>query len=451
MNFSFSRFSLILGLLGAPGVLTVTRAAPGPARPNVVFIMADDLGYGDLGCYGAPDIRTPNIDRLAQQGVRLTDFYANGPTCSPTRYAFMTGRYQQRGGLEYALFYQEMGAGLPAGGQTLAEYLRKAGYATALIGKWHLGYDPERIPTQQGFDYFFGLLGGNHHYFTHVDRSGVPDLFLNDKPVVRKGYSTDLFTDDAIRYLGETLQQPFFLFLAYNAPHFPYQGPGDEAREVRPNEKSWGEGTRAHFVSMVERLDLGVGRVLAELARRGLAENTLVVFTSDNGGDPKGRNLPLRELKSSVWEGGIRVPCIVRFPGRLPAGSESTQVGITMDWTASLLALAQAPRPAALDGIDLLPLLAGTRPSKDRTLFWRRVPEPVRRGVNPMRAMRSGKWKFIDQPDGTRFLFDLSSDPGESRNLAPKHADVCVEFQRQLEQWEAQFPSTNPPAATTGR
>lgn len=436
---------LLIGVVTAPA-----QSADRGAKPNILFIMADDLGYGDLGSYGVPDIRTPHLDRLARQGVRLTDFYANGPTCSPTRYAFMTGQYQQRGGLEYALFYQQKGAGLPPDGATLATRLKTAGYATALIGKWHLGYDEGRTPNRQGFDYFFGLLGGNHHYFNHLDRSGVPDLFLNEQPVERDGYSTGLFTNDALRYLGETRDQPFFLFLAYNAPHFPYQGPGDAAREVKPKEKSWGQGTRANYVSMVERLDQGIGRVLAELERRGLAENTLVVFTSDNGGDPKGRNLPLRELKSSVWEGGIRVPCIVRFPGRVPAGVESSQVGITMDWTVSLLKIAGAPKPA-LDGIDILPLLAGKRPPQTRTLFWRRVPEPVRRGVKPMRAMRAGSWKFIDKPDGTRFLFDLSSDPSESHDLAAAHPERCAEFQRQLDAWEAQFPASNPPASKARR
>jgi len=420
-------------------------------RPNILFILADDLGYGDLGCYGAPDIRTPHLDRLATQGMRLTDFYANGATCSPTRYAFITGRYQQRGGLEYALYYQEMGAGLPPGDDTLASRLRSAGYATALIGKWHLGYDADRQPNRQGFEYFFGLLGGNHHYFTHVDRMGVPDLFLNEQPVERTGYSTDLFTDDALRYLREKRDRPFFLFLAYNAPHFPYQGPGDAARDVKPKDKSWSEGSRAHFVSMVESLDRGVGRVLAELDRLGLKDNTLVVFTSDNGGDLRGRNLPLRGLKGSLWEGGIRVPCIVRFPGRVATGRISDQPAITMDWTATLLALAGATKPA-LDGIDILPILnSSTRSHQERTLFWRRVPEPVRGGVKPQRAVREGRWKLVDHPDGPWHLFNLIADPGEKNDVAAAHPERCAQLQRKLDAWEQEFPANNPPATKTPR
>jgi len=415
------------------------------AKPNIIFILADDLGYGDLGCYGCPDIRTPRLDALAAQGMRFTDAYANGPTCSPTRYAFMTGQYQQRGGLEYALNYQEKNAGLPPGGETLPSLLKKTGYQTALVGKWHLGYDAERVPNAQGFDHFFGLLGGNHHYFKHVDRLGYPDLFLNHQPVEREGYSTDLFTDDALRFLAEHRDRPFFLFLSYNAPHFPYQGPNDAARLVEPKSPSWQSGTRANYISMVEHLDMSVGRVLDELDRLGLAKNTLVVFTSDNGGDPMGRNLPLSGLKGSLWEGGIRVPCIARWPGLIPAGSVSRAPIMTMDWTATFLALAKTQSSAHLDGINLVPILHGETPTTERALFWRRVPEPMRKKVIPQRAVRFGSWKYLEERNQPPRLFDLAADLAEKNNLAPQHPDRCAHLRRLLDDWEATMPASNPP------
>ncbi len=418
-------------------------------KPNLVFILCDDLGYGDLGCQGAPDIRTPRLDALAAQGMRFTDAYANGPTCSPTRHAFMTGRYQQRGGLEYALSYQEKNAGLPPEGETLPRLLQAAGWHTALIGKWHLGYDPERAPNAQGFDHFFGLLGGNHHYFQHMDRLGHHDLFLNREPVKREGYSTDLFTDDAIRFLRENRDRPFFLFLSHPAPHFPYQGPGDAARVVEPKTSSWQSGTRANYVSMVEHVDLAIGRVLDDLDHLGLAKDTLLVFTSDNGGDPMGRNLPLSGLKGSLGEGGIRVPCLARWPGVIPAGKTSSVPIITMDWTATFLALAGATRRETADGVNLLPLLRGeTDALPPRELFWRRVPEPVRGKVVPQRAVRSGSWKYLEEKDAAPRLFDLARDPDESSDEFRGHPDLCAKLRSKLDAWEGTMPASNPPFAS---
>jgi len=256
----------------------------GDEQPNIVFIMADDLGYGDLGCYGATDIETPHLDRLASEGVRMTDFYANGAVCSPTRIAFLTGRYQQRLGMDNALYYQEMGRGLPVDGLTIGDALGSAGYVTGLSGKWHVGYDYERQPNQQGFHHFFGLLGGNHHYFEHVDRIGVADLWLNNEPIQREGYTTDLITEDAIAFIERERESPFFLFVSHAAPHFPWQGPDDVAKVIRPKHKSWQLGDRETYIAMVERMDEGIGQILAKIESAGLREKTLVVFTSDNGG-----------------------------------------------------------------------------------------------------------------------------------------------------------------------
>ena len=411
-------------------------------RPHVLFILADDLGYGDLGCYGCEDIRTPNLDRLATEGVRFTDFYANAAVCSPTRAAFLTGRYQQRIDLDDALYYQEKGRGLPVDGETLADSLKKAGYATALAGKWHLGYDEGRRPNQQGFDRFFGLLGGNHHYFKHMDRIGIPDLFENETQIEREGYSTDLISDEAIRFLRELMPtKPTFLFLSYNAPHFPFQGPEDRDKPVQPKRKNWQQGDRSTYVAMVESMDKGIGRVLAELDRLGLRRQSLVVFTSDNGGDVHSRNAPLRDHKGSLWEGGVRVPCIARWPGVLPAGEETRQVGITMDWSATIRRSAGLLKDESFeDGIDLMPMLTGRKQVRERTLFWRRIRGPVRRKTPEGRAVRHGKWKWVEKANGERFLGDLQNDVGEMNNLIGDRPDMANKLTRLLDEWERQFP-----------
>ncbi len=412
--------------------------APAAAeKPNVVFILADDLGYGDLGCYGCPDIRTPNLDRLAKDGVRLTDFYANAMVCTPTRCALMTGRYQQRiGGLEWAIYPGVKRLGLPPKERTIARLLRERGYRTAMTGKWHLGYTNDRAPNHHGFERFFGLLSGNHNHFTHKEPNGEPDLYLDTKPVEQKGYSTHLITDHALKFLDEIKAQPFFLYVAYNAPHFPFQGPDDAGREI--TRQGWSKGTRETYVKMVEGIDEGVGKLLAALKTYGLDEKTLVVFTSDNGGWYLSRNAPLRGQKTEVWEGGIRVPCVARFPGKLPAGKTSSQVGITMDWTATIAALAgvTAPKDRAFDGIDLLPLLSGKEPVKKRTLFWRRVDHTA---TKTHRAVRDGDWKYIDETSGKQYLFNLADDVGEKNNLAGKMPEKTHALKKLVEQWEKEI------------
>ncbi len=406
-------------------------------KPSIVFILADDLGYGDLGCYGCPDIRTPHLDRLAADGVKFTDFYANAAVCTPTRAAFLTGRYQQRLGLDNALYYQEMGRGMPASGKTIADALRSVGYATGLSGKWHLGYDLEYQPLQQGFDHFFGLLGGNHHYFEHMDRIGVPDLWLGNEAVKRQGYSTDLITEDAMTFIEKNRKQPFFLYLAHAAPHFPWQGPDDRDKVIKPKHKSWQQGDRETYIAMVESMDSGIGKVLAKLDELSLRGNTLVVFTSDNGGHTYSRNTPLRGSKATIWEGGTRVPCIARWPGVLPAGETTSQAGITMDWTATFRRLAGlAADPAGEDGIHLLPMLTGKKPERERTLFWRRKKGVIRKSVEEGRAVRHGPWKLVEQATGERFLFHLTLDIGETRNLLDEKPDLAAKLSAELDAWE---------------
>ena len=442
------------------GYLTQLIAAT-ETKPNVVFILADDLGYGDLGCYRAPDIKTPNIDRLAREGVRFTDFYANGCVCTPTRCGLMTGRYQQRiGGLETAIPPGAKHLGLPAQEKTLADMLRAAGYRTSISGKWHLGYKPEMMPTAHGFNHHFGLLSGNHDYFSHKENNGEADLYLDGKPVEVEGYSTHLITDDAVKSIAQSAAdilsaeekaparqqhvgsktsagpgKPFFLYVAFNAPHAPFEGPEDT--DKKPDVHSWNKGTRETYVKMVEEMDSGVGKILEALDKHGFAENTLVVFESDNGGASLSRNLPLAKYKGSLWEGGVRVPCIARFPGRIPAGTETHQVGITMDWSATIAKLAGAkpPKDRPFEGVDLLPLISGKKKSVDRTLFWRSVDFSF---VKLFRAVRDGDWKFIENyRTGEKFLYNLHDDIGERNNLLVENVPVANKLKAKLDKWEA--------------
>ncbi len=432
------RTALLLALLIHVACAGHAQETPPAARPNIIFILADDLGYGDLGCYGAEDIQTPHLDQMASDGLRFTDFYANGAVCSPTRIAFLTGRYQQRVGMDNALYYQEMGRGLPASGETIADGLRSAGYVTGVSGKWHVGYDRVRQPLQQGFDHFFGLLGGNHHYFEHMDRIGVPDLWRGNEPVECEGYTTTLITDDATKFIDRNKEKTFFLFLSHAAPHFPWQGADDADKLVRPKTKSWQQGDRVTYKSMVESMDAGIGRVLETLDRLGLREKTLVVFSSDNGGHTYSRNAPLRGGKSEIWEGGTRVPCIARWPDVIPAGKTTKQVGITMDWTATFRRLAGLESDAdGEDGIDLLPILCGDAAVRQRTLYWRRKHGPRRKGFEEGRAVRQGRWKLVQQKtQSEQLLFDLQTDPSESNNVIASHPDQARTLHQLLDDWE---------------
>ena len=404
-------------------------------QPNVVLIVTDDLGYGDVGSYGAPDAKTPNIDRLAREGVRLTDFYANGSTCTPTRAALISGRYQQRFELERPLG-TGVDTGLPAEGRSLPQLLKNNGYATGLVGKWHLGERPQFGPSAHGFDYFFGFKSGLIDYYQHTDQTGKHDLFENETPAHVDGYMTDLITQRSVRFIEQHARQRFFLEIAYNAPHWPYQVPDhpstarDDAVHLQPYDPD--SGTRHDYVAMLERADQGIGAILALLDKTGLTENTLVIFTNDNGGEWLSRNAPLFHRKWTLWEGGIRVPAILRWPGRLPADQVSRQVGITVDLTASILAATNTPVPAAArpDGINLLPILGGRSPAVERTLFWRTYYANRRQ-----RAVRSGDWKLLIDGESA-MVFDLRNDLGERNDLARERQDVARRLRPLIAAWE---------------
>jgi arylsulfatase A-like enzyme len=428
-------------------ILVASSPALAQRPPNVVLVMMDDLGYGDIGSYGAADVRTPNIDRLAREGVRFTDAYANGAVCTPTRAALITGRYQQRVGLEWFLTVApaDRELGLPATETSLPALLRKNGYATALYGKWHIGFKPEFGPNAHGFDEFYGFLSGAHSYYTsHANVRGIgdgpPDFFENTTPVEATGYLTDEISRRAVGFINRNADKPFFIEVAYNAVHWPFEPPGlpragtaaGARKRLRQAPEDSLPATRADYVRMLESADAGIGQILAALDRRGLTGNTLVIFTNDNGGEWLSRNAPFFHRKGTLWEGGIRVPLIMRWPRELPRGKVSRQAAITVDVTASILAAAGVRAPASYrpDGIDLLPMLRGTAPVTDRQLFWR-----ANRPDRQQRAVRSGKWKLL--VDGSQLmLFDLSLDPGERTDLAARRPDLVVKLNRQLADWE---------------
>jgi len=439
---------LALLALAALG-LSAEGSAQAPARPNVIFIMTDDLGYGDLGIYGATDVSTPSLDRLASEGVRFTDFYSNGPNCSPTRAGFLTGRYQQRSGIENPLGQRDTAAGLgvEADGRTLPQLLKNNGYRTALFGKWHMGYEDNQVPNAHGFDEFFGFLSGYLDFYQHTNGYGEPDLWENRRPVSAEGYLTDLITERSVRFIEDNAGAPFFLSVQYNAPHWPYQPPDSPsvARDNAGHLQPYSENTssRADYVAMVERVDRGVGEIVAAVERAGIAGETLVIFTNDNGGEWLSRNQPLFQRKSSVWEGGIRVPAMMRWPGVIPENLVTDQVGITMDLTATILAATGANVPADLDleGIDLMPIVTGETPEVERTLFWRT------RGT--ARAVRSGDYKLIVQYEGVvelNFVFNLRQDIGERNDLAwsPQGQAVARRLRPLLDAWEAEVTADAP-------
>ena len=437
MMHRLSTLMIALSLI-ATGLLAQGRTVD-PNKPNVILIVTDDIGYGDFGVYGAPDVRTPNIDRLAKQGARLTDFYA-APQCTPTRAALITGRYQQRVLLERALgsVGGELEKGLPATGRSLPQLLKNGGYATGLIGKWHLGYKPEFGPNAHGFDYFFGFLSGYIDFYTHTrGGDGESDLFENTSPIHEDGYMTDLITARATRFITEHAAAPFFLEVTYNAAHWPFQPPDRPSKAPR-NSAFQGPAdsipaTRKDYVAMIERADAGVGRITRMLDSLDLTSRTLVIFTNDNGGEWLSRNAPLFHRKDTLWEGGIRVPAIFRWPGRIPAGQTSAQVGITMDLTATILSATHSSVPlnARLDGIDLLPVLQRRSSAVERMVFWR-IDTPSRQ----QRAVRQGAWKLLVDGDDL-LLFNLREDVGERNDLAARRPDMVRKLLPLIKAWEA--------------
>jgi arylsulfatase A-like enzyme len=412
-----------LGLLFAAG--TTADAA---RKPNVVVIVGDDMGYADIGCHGCKDIPTPHLDSLAKNGVRCTSGYVSGPYCSPTRAGLLTGRYQTR-------FGHEFNPGPPGQGQndakglslketTFADRMKAAGYATGAVGKWHLGGDPAFHPAKRGFDEYFGFLGGAHPYFAD---KGAP-IYRGTAVVDEKEYLTDAFGREAVAFIDRHQAKPFFLYLAFNAVHTPMQA-ADKYLKRFPDIK---EKNRQTYAAMMSAMDDAIGRVLAKLRDAKLEQDTLIFFVSDNGGPPvnASSNAPLNGRKATTWEGGVRVPFLVQWKGRLPGGLVYEQPVIQLDILPTALAAAgmAPPSDAKFDGVDLLPYLEGKRGgSPHEALFWR---------FGPQTAVRMGDWKLTEATgSGGKKLFNLKDDIGETKDLSAAHPEKVKELQAAWDAW----------------
>jgi arylsulfatase A-like enzyme len=419
-------------------------------RPNIVFIVADDLGFADLGCYGGREAEfgpvSPVLDGLAAAGLKFTQGYANSPVCSPTRFALMTGRYQYRlrGAAEEPINSKSRGSatlGLPPEHPTLPSLLRDGGYRTALIGKWHLGYPPHFSPIKSGYQSFFGPMSGGVDYFSHCDSRGTHDLWQGEQEHREDGYLTDLITDRAVQWLGEVAGpagggQPFFLSLHYTAPHWPWETRDDAAlaEEVKDNLFHLHGGNIHRYRKMIHQMDEGIGRVMAALRQAGVDRDTLVVFTSDNGGERFSDNWPLVGGKMDLTEGGIRVPWIAHWPAAIAPGGVSDQQCLTMDWSATMLAAAGVAADAdhPLDGVSLLPVLHDPAATFERVMAWRMN----HRG---QRALRLGDWKYL-QVDGHEYLFKLPDDERERANHAKREPERLAAMRQAWEDWAATMP-----------
>ena len=426
-------------------------------RPNIVFILTDDLGWGDLSIDGQTNYQTPHLDQLAKEGIRFSQAYSASPVCTPTRVSFFTGRYPGRiplGNQEPLASVQQIGntVGLPPEHPTIASLLKANGYETALVGKWHCGYLPKYSPLKSGFDEFFGNFSGAIDYFRHVDTSGEPDLWEAEVPIEEIGYVTDLFSDRAIDFLKKPHDRPFYLSLHYTAPHWPWEGPNDielsQALIGQDNLQNWvNTGTAESYAAVMESLDNGIGRVLQALNDAGIADNTIVIFASDNGGEKFSNFGAFQGKKGNLYEGGIRVPTFIRWPGVIEPNQINEQVIITHDITATILA-ATGTNPDAnypLDGENLLPIIKGEISVSPRILLWRHkgnnrpgLPPRVRQG-----AVRSGDWKYL-QVGENEYLFDLANDEKEEINLQKENRKVFEELKSKYQTWDSELKPYSP-------
>ncbi len=448
------------------GALLGISAAAGSQRPNLLLIISDDQGYPDLGCLGLKPVRTPTLDRLAAEGVRGTSFYVTWPACTPSRGSILTGRFPQRNGLfdmvrndmtnyghrytpeEYALS-PEMTLGLDPREQTLGDVLKRAGYRTGVVGKWDMGQARRFLPLQRGFDFFHGIGNNGIDYYTH-ERYGIPSMFHgNERTQADKGtYVTDVFKREALRFIRESQGQPWFLYLAFTAPHSASSFGSD------PADKKTREGVQApekyvalyrdqvkderlaKYYAAVTCMDEAIGEILADLKQAGAGENTLLLFLSDNGGSGNGGNAPLKAGKTTLWEGGLRVPFLAWWPGQLPAGRVSDEFLTTLEILPTFAAAAQAPLPAAvkLDGFDLLPVLRDGKKSPRTEMFWQRRGD---------KAARVGRWKWVESEKG-RGLFDLAADPGEARDLSAAEPQTLKRLQDRFAAWRQEMDRAEP-------
>lgn len=451
-------------ILYACALLVITSAASA-AKPNVVLIVSDDQGYPDLGCIGTKPIQTPNLDRLASEGVRATSFYVTWCACTPSRGSILTGRYPPRNGLydmvrndmvnyghrytqeEYAVS-PEMTLGLDPKEITIGDMLRAGGYVNGVVGKWDMGQARRYLPLQRGFDFFYGHGNNGIDYYTH-SRYGVPSLFRgNQRTEEDKGkYITNVFGREALAFTREHAgRRPFLLYLPFNAPHFAStlaEDNGGEKADVQAPEEEVAryrgivrEEKLARYYAAVTVMDRVIGDVLKAIDEAGQTDNTIVMFMSDNGGSGNDGNAPLKGAKSTMWEGGLRVPFIIRWPGKVPAGKVTDEFLTTLEIVPTLLAATGAPAPkdVKLDGFDMLPVLRGKEPSPRQDMFWQRRLD---------KAARVGHWKWLDSAKG-KGLYDLSNDIGETKDLSEEKPEVFQMIQARFAAWRTEMDATEP-------
>lgn len=453
------RFALILVLLSP-----VLLLAQDP-KPNVLLIISDDQVWPDLGCLGLKPIQTPNLDRIAAEGVRASNFYVTWSACTPSRGSLLTGRYPQRNGLydmvrndlvnyghrftpdEYAVS-PEMTLGLDPKELTLADHLRKSGYVNGVVGKWDMGQAKRYLPLQRGFDFFYGHGNNGIDYYTH-ERYGIPSLFRgNERTEEDKGtYVTEVFEREAVAFVKEHAgKKPFFLYLPFNAPHSAstlaednggekpgVQAPEEEIAKYRGFVK---EEKLARYFAAVTRMDAAIGRVLEAIEAAGETDETIVIFLSDNGGSGNGGNAPLRGSKSTMWEGGLRVPFLMKWPGQIPAGTVTDEFLTSLEILPTLLAATGTPAPEGLklDGFDLLPVLRGEMSSPRSEMFWKRRSDV---------AARVGPYKWVQSAKGEG-LFNLSTDPGEEHDLSTEKPEVLERVKARFAAWQAEMEASEP-------
>jgi arylsulfatase A len=458
------------------------RAAPlqaaTPSPPNILLILSDDQGYHDLGCYGNAQIKTPHLDRLAREGVRLTNFYVTWPACTPSRGSLLTGRYPQRNGIfdmirneapdygkkysaaEYAVTFERIG-GMDTRELLLPKALKPAGYTSGIVGKWDLGIHKRFLPLARGFAEFYGFVNTGIDYYTH-ERYGVASMYRDNRPTEEDNgtYCTDLFQREALRFLRQNRDRPFFLYVPFNAPHaasnldpdirsapqapekykamYPelHEGTVSAVRGGKPARVATPEARRLRYVASVTCMDDAIGALLDELDKLGLAENTIVIFFSDNGGGGGSDNSPLRGRKGMMFEGGIRVPCLVRWPGRVPAGSVCDEFLTSLEIFATLVNAAGLPLPdgVVLDGFDMADVLAGKAASPRREMFWQRQAD---------RAARVDRWKWVESKQGSG-LFDLSTDVGEQHDLSMEKPEVLAMLKSRFAAWQQAMDAAEP-------
>jgi arylsulfatase A-like enzyme len=453
---------LLRALLGAIALLSACGVSAADRKPNIILIVSDDQGYPDLGIIGTKPIQTPNLDRLAREGVRATSYYVTWPACTPSRGSILTGRFPQRNGLydmvrndmvnyghkfteeEYAVS-PEMTLGLDPREKrekTLGDMLRPAGYRNGMVGKWDMGQAKRYLPPQRGFDFFYGHGNNGIDYYTH-ERYGIHSMFRGNVRTKEDAgkYATDLFKRESIRFMRESRDQPFFLYLCFNAPHgastlekVGVQAPADFIAKYPSMDP---KARLTSYYAAVTAMDAAIGELVNTLRETGQDKNTLIIFQSDNGGSGNGGNAPLRGQKSTMWEGGLRVPFIAWWPGKLPAGVVTDEFLTALELMPTFAAITGAKPPAGvkLDGFDMLPILRGEKKSPRTEMFWER---------RSLRAARVGNWKWVEMAGANKGLFDLTNDLGETKDLSKEKPEVLAKVKARFDAWKKEMESSEP-------